>query len=58
VSSLEIYAQLATKSGKSTRKSRILSLSKNTCGYPVSYPDPVTTKFLSERKLNSYLQKN
>jgi hypothetical protein len=41
VSSLEIYAQVATKSGKSTRKSRILSLSKNTLvsGLPL-HPDP------------------
>jgi hypothetical protein len=51
--SIGIHAPIATKSGKSTQKSRILSLSKNTRISGLSlHPDPVAAKILSERKLN------
>jgi hypothetical protein len=44
---------LPQNQGKSTRKSRILSLSKNTwiSGLHL-HPDPVTAKILSKRKIN------
>jgi hypothetical protein len=50
--SMGIHAPIATKSGKSTWKSRILSLSKNT-RISGLHPDPVVAKILSERKINS-----
>jgi hypothetical protein len=48
-----IHVPVATKSGKRTRKSRTLFLSKNTriSGFHL-HPDPVAAKILPKGKLN------